>query len=86
MTRSITVTNTSNQQGEDYKYSGIPNMADVTLKPGESFQFTPDCEFQGLQIEEVESMDPTPFNIPLVDKNGKRRDKHVGPSVAIFFD
>ena len=72
MTRSITIVNTSNWDGEDYLI-GIPGVeGQVRMRPGESVEFTPpqvqvsddgtlSPTCQPVELDAVEGETPTPF-------------------------
>ena len=84
MTRSITITNTSNWDEEDYRVRLVPDSSPVYLKPGESMKFYPQAD---IQVEEADSKKSEPFMVPsTVDSTGRRRDKQVTPQVHIIFE
>ena len=72
MTRSITIVNTSNWDGEDYLI-GIPGVeGQVRMRPGESVEFTPpqvqvmegealSHACQPVELDAVEEKTPMPF-------------------------
>ena len=77
MTRSITIVNTSNWDGEDYLI-GIPGQENqVRMRPGESVCFTPaqvimegerlSPTCQPVELDAVEGGTPTPFEQDTVE-------------------
>ena len=95
MTRSITLTNTSNWDGENYHIEGLPYHPEgVTLKPGESVTFTPhhiDDEQPRITFEAQSPLQGTrPFYVPALDggKTGRPRrlDKQVMPRVHVEWE
>ena len=102
MTRSITIVNTSNWDGEDYLI-GIPGLEDsIRMRPGESVEFTPTQVMQGgalstvckpVQLDAVEGKTPTPFEEDTIEtresswpKIGTRRREQVKPRVRVYFE
>ena len=83
MTRSVTITNTSNWDGEDYIFPD-PYGKIVRIRPGESNTFTPPADY-ALTFEEAEGKTPEPFMAP-GEKSGKRADKQVMPHVRVVFE
>ena len=81
MTRSITIVNTSNWDGEDYLI-GIPGVeGQVRIRPGESVTFTPLLDEHGADSpgaegschrialrEDVEKA-PVPFEVDMVEED-----------------
>ena len=69
MTRSVTIVNTSNWDGENYlikcRFTPLDQepkaWEETTLRPGESFRYIPDA--QELIIEPVDSKPPEPFYV-----------------------
>ena len=84
MTRSLTVTNTSNWDGEDYRVP-VPHGEPAYLKPGDSICFTPPDGWTPGPIQEAQSKKPVPFLVPAVNSGGKRRDLQVMPDVRVVF-
>ena len=84
MTRSITITNTSNWDHEDYRFSN-PDGEAITIKPGESHVFGPPDGWVMGPIEQLSPGQATPF-MAAVSEDGKRRDKQVMPRVQVVFD
>lgn len=76
MTRSVTITNSSNYKGEDYVVSidWGQNGSSKTLKPGESHTFYPGSST--ITFKEQESKTPEPF---------KEDGKQVFPNVTVEF-
>lgn len=72
MTRSCTITNTSNWDAEDYIVTDT--LGDVRLKPGESYQINAYDEMS-IKIVPVQDADPAPF----IDDEGKQ----YGPVVRV---
>ena len=100
MTRSITIVNTSNWDGEDYLI-GIPGSKDsVRVRPGESVRFTPSLDLQGangscsgIALREDEAGVPVPFEVDTVEedyakwpKTGYRKRKQVFPEVRVTIE
>ena len=99
MTRSITIVNTSNWDGEDYLIE-IPGSKDsVRVRPGESVSFTPSLDLQGangscsgIALREDEGKTPTPFEQDTVveeaswPKSGTRKRKQVYPKVRVTIE
>ena len=89
MTRSVTVVNTSNWDGEDYivKRVGFDNKLEETrLRPGEYFRFAP-RDGQSVTLVEASDGGPVPFSAAQVKGGdvGKRADEQVWPRVKVEF-
>ena len=102
MTRSITIVNTSNWDGEDYLIK-IPGKEDqVRMRPGESVGFTPEQFMEDgalsptcrpVLLKAVEGATPTPFEQDWVEedyarwpKTGWRKRKQVFPKVQVTIE
>lgn len=99
MTRSLTIVNTSNHEGEDYEIK-TPGLGDgVNLKPGESITFSPAVtskvlnpgfvdtkERSPVSIRESGLERPKPFMSPTISESGKRKDRQVFPRVKVEFE
>ena len=101
MTRSITIVNTSNWDGEDYLIE-IPGIdGQVRMRPGESVCFTPEQFAEDIALSQtckpleliaVEGKTPTPFEKDTVveeaswPKSGTRKRKQVFPKVRVTIE
>ena len=92
MTRSLTITNTSNWDGENYSVDGLPYQLDtVILRPGESMLFMPDANAdKSPTFTAVDGGMPSPFVVPetYTDSDGvlRCRNKNVVPRVKVVFE
>ena len=102
MTRSITIVNTSNWDGENYAVEVPHTEAPVLIRPGESVRFTPTraaTDEGGLsptcwpiQLDALEGKTPTPFEIDTVEaveqwpKTGERKRKQAFPQVRVTIE
>ena len=102
MTRSITIVNTSNWDGEDYLI-GVPGVeGQVRMRPGESVEFTPTQVMEGgalsptcqpVELDAVEGKTPTPFHEDTIEtresswpKSGTRKRKQIFPKVRVYIE
>lgn len=87
MTRSVTITNTSNWDHEDYSIDlGADGEETITLKPGESIAFTPSENRQAVITEDDSRGEAKPFRKPAIDPtDGKYYKKQVYPTVTVEF-
>ena len=82
MTRSVTIVNTSNWDGEDYiirernKNNENATPVETRIKPGESKQVSPD--YIDIEFEAADSKEPEPFEL-----NGQQVFPFVISSVGI---
>lgn len=82
MTHSITLVNTSNWDGENYKITGV-GPTEVTLRPGEKIEFVPNGE---VTFEQADVEPTTPFITPGIgEDSGRRKDIQVTPKVMVYF-
>ena len=101
MTRSITIVNTSNWDGEDYLIEIPGSKESVRVRPGESVSFTPSLDLQaangscsGIALREDEAGVPVPFEQDTVEvfEGGKwpkvswRKRKQVFPKVRVTIE
>lgn len=99
MTRQVTVTNTSNWDGEGY-FVEMPDGEKIHLSPGESVSFTPrhdtahpdygegnekELPCMPVAIREYRAARQAPFVVPATD-GSKRKDKQVFPKVTVEFE
>lgn len=81
MTRQVTITNTSNWDGENYYVKMGDDIKHI--RPGESIVFAP---VEGSAVVFQESVeDQQPFYINKVI-NGRRKDFQVVPTVKVEFE
>ena len=99
MTRSITIVNSSNWDGEDYivrssleyDFPAGYRPAEYTeegrrLQPGESFTFTPKSSEDVLNFEPNNSKEIKPFYKPVIDSNKKLGRTQVLPVVRVTLE
>ena len=88
MTRSITIVNNSNWDGEDYVLKSNvefgPGEMEVTLKPGEMRTLTP-RKGQEISFDAVDSKEPEPFYKPIIEENRLGR-KQILPRVKVSLE